>query len=314
MWLENSNTDDMFNKIDCSAPEWEACCKVAGAIDRHPQDYYQGLPEPVLVVPKNILLFSRQEAFDEGHGTEHHRFLLIFCLNGEGSVIVDDEVARLRPGCALLVTPHQFHHYARLAGTGLLWLFLSFELENLEELSGLRGRVFDMTPLQVTCLRELASRYAGLGRRREVCPEITMLACLLLEQFRRGSATGRSVSAGPLGMSLSRRLIQDVARYVHGHVAEAIHIPDVARAVALSESHLRSRFHAIAGIGLGAYIRRLRLHRARTLMLASDLRLKEIAERCGYDSIYTFSRAFRREMGMSPSNYRHQSGGKRRLL
>ena len=58
------------------------------------------------------------------------------------------------------------------------------------------------------------------------------------------------------------------------------------------------------GIGLGAYVRRMRLHRARNLMLSTPQCLREIAEQCGYTSIYDFSRAFHREMGESPSRYR----------
>ncbi|MEI6167902.1 MAG: AraC family transcriptional regulator [bacterium] len=288
----------MFNKTD----DWNACCKAAKRITQHPRDYFQGLPDTPLILPKNLLLFTRQKAFSQGQGSAHHRFLLILCLQGDGSVIVDDHVARLTPGSALLVTPLQFHHYARFTGGPLLWLFLSFELDEVEALSALRGRVLELTPLQVTCLKQLAGTYTDLGEKRMANPEITLLAALILGEFHGTSAPGSPAKPAP--SKNTRGLIQEVARQVHLHVGEAIQIADVARAVGLSESHLRARFQAAAGLGLGAYIRRLRLHRARTMMLATELRLKEIAERCGYDSIYTFSRAFHREMGMSPSRYR----------
>jgi AraC-like DNA-binding protein len=153
-------------------------------------------------------------------------------------------------------------------------------------------------------LTELAERYADCETKQEADASIAALLALILQEFRLSVTSGKDVMSVADQAVPSRKLMQDVARYVHQHVGEALQIEDVAKAVGLSESHLRARFRVLAGIGLGAYIRRLRLHRARTLMLASELRLKEIAERCGYESIYAFSRTFRQEMGMSPSEYR----------
>lgn len=290
----------MFNKTD---EERAACCEAASAVRQHIPDYFCGLPEPSPVMPKNILLFSRKESF--GHRVlHHHRFLLITCLRGKGAVIVDSRLVHLNPGCALLVTPYQFHHYGRFTKTEMLWLFLTFELDNEEEFNDLRGRVLKMSQLQLTCLQRLAERYTELKGKRIASPEITLLAALLLEEFRTSAASGRKAVSLPKVSGAPRRLVQDVARYVNGHTAENIRIADVARALGYSESHLRARFRDLVDIGLGAYIRRLRLNRARTMMLTSELRLQEIAERCGYDSIYTFSRAFRKEMGISPSRYR----------
>ena len=295
----------MFNKNDYHSRDWTLLCKVAGSIECQPVDYFLGLPDAPLIIPRNLLIFSRQEVFGQGRGSEHHRFLLIVGIQGEGSVIVDEKVVRMRPGCATVVTPHQFHHYARFTGGKLLWLFFSFELENVDELNALRGKVMELTPLQQSCVRQLVERYVALKGRRVASPEITLLMALFLEEMRKRSGLGKE----PKSVLTASHLVQDVARYVHHHVTQAIRIPDVARVVGLSESHLRARFQALAGIGLGAYIRRLRLHRARTLMLSTDLRLKEISEKCGYDSIYSFSRSFRQEMGTSPSVYRQKVAG-----
>ncbi|MEI6788768.1 MAG: AraC family transcriptional regulator [bacterium] len=294
----------MFNRNDDHSDDWEACCRVVARVKQHPRDYFIGLPDAPLLIPKNILVFSRQKAFDEGTGTAHHRYLLIICLRGEASVIVDEHVVRLKPGSGVLVAPHQFHHYARFSGEKVLWLFVSFELEDVEEFKSFRGMRCDVTPLQVTCLTELAERYANSEVRQESNASISALLALILQEFRGGPARGKELPQGADHVVPSRKLMQDVARYVHRHVAEALQIEDVARAMGLSESHLRARFRTLAGIGLGAYIRRLRLHRARTLMIASDSRLKEIAEQCGYESIYAFSRTFHKEMGISPSAYR----------
>ena len=49
-----------------------------------------------------------------------------------------------------------------------------------------------------------------------------------------------------------------------------------------------------------AFQLRLRLGAARNLLLASDLSCKEIAARVGFADTYTFSKAFKRALGLSP--------------
>ena len=295
----------MINKTDDQNDTLEACCVTAKLIERFPEDYYRGLPDPILTLPKNILLFHRQTVFAQETDAihHHHRFLLIVCLQENGTVMVDDHVARLQPGFALLITPYQFHHYTRFIKQDLLWIFISFDLDNSEEFSFLRGKALKLSPQQINHLNQIITCYAALDKKRFPSSKTVLLLALLLEEFR---AIFKERKSSP-DLAPSSHLIHDVTRYVNHHVAEAIQISDVAKAIGFSESYLRAQFHALAGIGLGSYIRRLRFHRARTMILTTDFLLKEIAEQCGYASIYTFSRAFSREMGMSPSRYRSQN-------
>lgn len=288
----------MFNQNDALLANWKECCDTARSARLQPVNYFVGLPEPTLTIPKNVLLFKRSAAMTREAGTAHHRFLWIMCLEGEGSVIVDDAMHRLRPGLSLLVTPFQFHHYADFSDTALLWLFLSFELNDLDELENLRGRLLELSAFQVECIRRLVMRFSSLEGRPVASSEITLLVAMLLEELRSQTTTKSGAETD------SRELMQAVAGYVHRYASSPIKIRDVAQGVGISESHLRARFRSLAGIGLGNYIQNFRIHLAKVLLRSSDLRLAAIAKRCGYDSIHAFSRAFRREAGESPSSYR----------
>ena len=297
----------MFNESDDLKNALAACWAPTQAVEAYPADYFAGLPDPTLVIPKNILLFSRQGIFEPELGVEHHhhRLLLIICLRGKGSVIVDHQVADLTPGHALLIMPNQFHHFTHLVDSELLWAFLSFELDEEDIFNLPKGRMLEMSPFQLTCMKQVSENYKLAAESKTIAPTVTILTALLLSSFE--NATPLDKITDKLPKESSHQLIQEVTSYVNDHITETIHISDVAKYLGFSESHLRSRFQKAAGVGLGAYIRRLRLYRARTLMLTSDLRLQEIAEKCGYDSIYTFSRAFRREIGISPSYYRQRA-------
>lgn len=78
----------------------------------------------------------------------------------------------------------------------------------------------------------------------------------------------------------------------------------VAQALRVSESYLRRLFRQKMSRSLGAYMREVRMERARNLLLSGDMTVSEIAERVGYDSVFSFSRAFKTAEGRSPSEYR----------
>ena len=67
---------------------------------------------------------------------------------------------------------------------------------------------------------------------------------------------------------------------------------------------LRLLFRKFTGHSLGRYLRIRRLTQATALLRSSALNIKEIAERCGYDSIASFCRAYKRESGFTPQEVR----------
>ncbi|MEO3779814.1 AraC family transcriptional regulator [Micromonospora sp. B11E3] len=69
----------------------------------------------------------------------------------------------------------------------------------------------------------------------------------------------------------------------------------------------RRRFRAVRGVTPVAYLRGVRLRKARELLTETDATLQAIAERCGYRSAFYFSRVFSNHTGQSPSQYRHDS-------
>src|ERR1039457_7109991 len=85
-----------------------------------------------LALPDNIICFCRRSAADLNRPQRgralHHRFVLIFALETEVTVAVDDRAIRLHPGEGLLVMPFQFHDYMQPERDELKWLFVTFEM------------------------------------------------------------------------------------------------------------------------------------------------------------------------------------------
>jgi transcriptional regulator GlxA family with amidase domain len=86
---------------------------------------------------------------------------------------------------------------------------------------------------------------------------------------------------------------------------EPLGLGEIARSLGISPSHLRARFRASCGVSIGRHLRQLRLEQACGLLRLGPQRVSEVAEQCGFASIYSFSRAFRLAYGVSPLAYRH---------
>lgn len=79
---------------------------------------------------------------------------------------------------------------------------------------------------------------------------------------------------------------------------------DLCHFSGLSASHLRRLFHQETGLSPHQYLDKLRITHARHLLINSDSSIGEIAEFCGYRSVYYFSRDFKDKTGRSPSEFR----------
>ncbi len=95
-----------------------------------------------------------------------------------------------------------------------------------------------------------------------------------------------------------------VFQYVNRHLSGPITRRDLATLVSLSETRFHTVFKEATGCAPMEYVMQARLKRARELLLTRDLPIGEIAERCGFGSVYYFSRCFRQKLGTTPSAYR----------
>ena len=94
---------------------------------------------------------------------------------------------------------------------------------------------------------------------------------------------------------------------LHGDAAPPWPVADLARAAGLSRSSVFQSFNARVGEPPAAYLTRWRMTLARTRLRRSDDGLAAIAERVGYGSEAAFSRAFKRQTGVSPSAFRRSA-------
>jgi transcriptional regulator GlxA family with amidase domain len=87
--------------------------------------------------------------------------------------------------------------------------------------------------------------------------------------------------------------LQQVLLYIEDHLADKLSLKRLARQVFLSESHLSLLNRQKLKMAPMEYVRQVRLHKARELLLTTNYRIKEIAEMVGFGEQSQLSSAFR---------------------
>ncbi|WP_270598342.1 helix-turn-helix transcriptional regulator [Enterococcus asini] len=103
------------------------------------------------------------------------------------------------------------------------------------------------------------------------------------------------------------RLIHKTEDYIEQHLADPIALCDIAKNVHLSEFHFHRIFKAYATETFKEFVTRVKLERGAIFLCVNPaISLTELAFNYGYNSGSSFSRAFKKHFGISPSLYRKQ--------
>lgn len=94
--------------------------------------------------------------------------------------------------------------------------------------------------------------------------------------------------------------------YIQEHQTEKLSLHQVAHAVNTSTFYFCKLFKKITGINFTDYLSRMRIEKAKNLLLNPNLRVSEIAFEVGFQSLTHFNRVFKKILGQSPTDYRTQ--------
>ena len=98
--------------------------------------------------------------------------------------------------------------------------------------------------------------------------------------------------------------INKVVAYINNHLDETLELKTLANEAALSDFHFHRIFKALKGEAIGGYITRLRLEATARLLRYTTVTIEEIAFNIGYETTASLSKAFKKQYGISPTEYR----------
>lgn len=126
---------------------------------------------------------------------------------------------------------------------------------------------------------------------------------LVLEVMRAYLGQGEHLSASWVRLMVDEQLGPAV-RLIHADPGRAWQLSELARATAMSRTSFVNRFRSVAGVPPLAYLTNWRMQLAKRALEDAQTRVGPLAVRLGYSSDSAFSTAFKRHVGMSPTQYR----------
>lgn len=95
--------------------------------------------------------------------------------------------------------------------------------------------------------------------------------------------------------------IDEALRYIEEHITEELSVKDIASRVAISPFYFQKGFSMLCGLTIGEYIRKRRLSLSGDDLIFSDMKIIDVAFKYGYDSPDSFTKAFIRFHGVTPT-------------
>lgn len=275
-----------------------------------------------IVLHRALPLTLQREYFENGETTGWHRhvdFLSLYAVRrGRGVHWIGQTPYGLTKGDVYLLAADATHRYSDFSDLEIDAFYFTTELFGPDELKALR---------EMAGFWRLFVGEGGVEHRIHLTPEEWQGAQAQIETLR--DEWGERSLAGTLLLKqglfqwlvwLARRLenrrplaerenratsgMAEVVRFCEENLDKPLTVPQLAARFFLSTGHFSELFCREAGMPPAAYLRHIRLEKARSLLTTTTLPMAEVALQCGFGDPTHFSRLFRRYYGESPLQFR----------
>ena len=226
----------------------------------------------------------------------HDEVELVYVIRGGGTAFCDGVSYTLTDGSIFVSFPNQVHSFTDCVRGEYILLIIN--------------------PSRLLYLEHFFRNQVPISALTQGTQEIAAPLFSALEEFR---ANGDSCVVdgyltaffGKLNQSLTLQRSTDMSRtvsrilhYCSENYREAITIPDLCRALDISQSHVSHIFSHRLKISFPDYMNALRLNSALPLLRNPGISITKIVDLAGFPTIRTFNRVFRKQFGCSPTEYR----------
>ena len=104
-------------------------------------------------------------------------------------------------------------------------------------------------------------------------------------------------------------LINELKRYVSENYKDPIKLKDIAGIYGFNEKYMGRLFKTETGISFSNYINELRLSSAKQKLISTTKSVTDIALLSGFDNVTYFNRLFKKQNGITPTEFRKKAGG-----
>lgn len=292
-------------------------------------DYLPVKDDTVLKVDKIYTVHYFQYARDfVFYGERHNFWEMVYIDRGETGIIGDTKAYNLSRGYAAFHKPGEYHSiWAREGFANSVIITFSSESESMnffrnkilhfdEECKRLLSKILNEAqnyfeePLNIVDLKEMTKKKnAPVGGEQLIKSYIEQLLIYLIRLGNEATEKALPVAAE----EGKAKIVDAVISYLKDNIKNPVTLDSVVENIRFSKTYLKEIFRKVTGTTIMKYLTALRIDRAKELLSEGGLTVSEISILCGYQSVHYFSNAFKKETGMTPTEY-VKTVGKRGIL
>ncbi|GAB3752153.1 AraC family transcriptional regulator [Spirosoma pomorum] len=287
--------DDQLTSLATQTPSWGVDILTVGHNVHQARKNYPDQNHP------------NQYYFDWAEGRTLNEFQLVYIANGQGvfeSQLIPPTL--VEGGMALLLYPGLWHRFKPSPDTGWEEFWVGYRGHYAEYL--MRQECFDpqQPMMRIGFRAELINvftrlidtlKHEGIAYRQIATCQVIQLLGLVYS----------SALLKDVGRNRKEQLVHQVRYHIQGAWNKPIDFELLAKEMSVSYVWLRKVFKEVMDVAPGHYQLNLKIEKASQLLVETDLSVSEIAYQCGFESLFYFSRLFRKKKAQSPTEYRTNS-------
>lgn len=238
-------------------------------------------------------------------GESHNFWELTFVDNGHLITMVDGKEYHLNQYDCILYAPNQFHSEKTDNQTPCAYLKVMFEATHFPA-DILKDTVFHASRKIIRSMHEFIQTIDLAEAKvnnyyKDLC--ICYLNEILLQFLLIHSSSPIKPANSPLQQKFEDDFLNKIISYIQDNIDTPINVEQICNDFSISRSSLQQIFKNNLNITPKQYINDLKLKKAKYLIRSNQYTISEISDKLGYTSIHYFSRKFKQEFQITPSEY-----------
>lgn len=280
-----------YPTVSDSDIDWGLYVQVAGNASISPNEKYPPLGHP------------NEYFFNWNNGRVLQEFQINYITNGRGIMETSHGKFEVEPGSVLLVFPGEWHRYKPQSDIGWTEHYIGFN-------GDFTSRIYKnpiLSPskpvlhigFQESILKEFNDILTLIDEEKpgfqQICAgKVIYLLAGIISIIKNSEFAGKDIE----------RKIRMACLTMRDSLNTNISIEELANSLNIGYSYFRQMFRKYTGMAPAQYHLNLRIQKAKELILSSDMSIKEIAFKLGFESNQYFSRIFTGKCGITPIKFR----------
>ena len=233
-------------------------------------------------------------------------YLVHYCLSGRGIYRAQGIKYEIGPGEGFLILPGELTSYQADDQEPWSHIWVGFSGSRAAQYLqccglGKEHRTYQCAQPQrlEACVEAMMSfDTAGAGNELLLLGELYTFLGWVAQSAQGSARRSRETAAEYVELAME---------YIRSHFQEDLTVAKLAQYVGLNRSYLTTVFQNTINMSPQQYLMRFRMEWAAGMLCEDKLTVGEIARSCGYPDPLTFSKAFKRTLGVTPTQYRRDN-------